>query len=388
MPNTPQHTRIVIVGSADRQLEEALRPTGAQLSSLPFEDLGTLAQPAGTQPDALVIDLRERPAVPAVLGVLKRHHPRTGVLIVAAALDPTLMLDAMRAGVSEWLAEPFAPSAVAAAVQRVMAGRETPANTGQVHAFIGAKGGVGTTTLAANVLTALRKQTRRSCVLLDLNLSHGDAALFFGVEPKFSVTDAIENSHRLDPALLKSLVVHTKAGVDLLASGERAPVGMTNPQQIRSLIGFIAQHYDYVGLDVPRNDPIMLDALESAAKIVVVANQDLATVRNASRLVLMLKHRYGKDRVVVVMSRYDKSAEIGRDDVERVSGSAVSHLIPSDYRLALDALNKGRPLVVENHSRLAASVNSFTRELAGLTAEKSETQRSSGLLGRFAGRRA
>jgi len=290
--------------------------------------------------------------------------------------------------VSEWLAEPLKPSAVAAAIHRVVARHDTPSTMGKVYAFVGAKGGVGTTTLAANVLTALSRQTRRSCLLLDLHLSHGDAALFFGVEPKFSVVDALENTHRLDPSLLKSLVVHTKAGVDLLGSGDRAPAVAPDPHQIRSLIDFVAQHYAYVGLDVPRSDLNMLDALESAAKVIVVANQDLATVRNASRLVVTLRQRYGRDRVEVVMSRYDKSAEIGRDDVERVSGGSISHLIPSDYRLALDALNKGRPLVVENHSRLAASVNTFTRELAGLTDDKSTREKSSGLLGRIAGRRA
>jgi len=388
MPTPTRQTRIVIAGSADRQLEELLRQTGAHLSSVSLEDLGKLAHPSVRPPDALVLDLRERAAVPPVLGAIKRYHPQIGAVIVAARQDPALMLEAIRAGVNEWLAEPLTASAVVAALQRVTARNESPSTPGEVFAFVGAKGGVGTTTLVSNVLTALRKATRRPCLLLDLHLTQGDAALFFGVETRFSVVDAVENSHRLDRALLKNLVTHTKAGVDLLGSGDRMPAGVADPQQMRSLIDLVAQHYGYVGLDVPRSDAAMLDALDSAVKVVVVANQDLATVRHASRLVVSLRQRYGKERVEVVMSRYDKSAEIGRDDVERVSGSVVKHLIPSDYHLALDALNKGRPLVVENHTRLAASVDAFTRSLAGLADEAPAGERSAGLLSLFGGRRA
>ena len=83
------------------------------------------------------------------------------------------------------------------------------------------------------------------------------------------------------------------------------------------------------------------------------------------------------------MSRYDKSAEIRHEDVERVTGSAVRQLIPSDYRLALEASNKGRPVVLENHNRLAASFVSLARGLAGLDAEKPTAERQAGLFARL-----
>ena len=110
------------------------------------------------------------------------------------------------------------------------------------------------------------------------------------------------------------------------------------------------------------------------SKITLLANQELTTVRSASRLALSLRQRYGKERVEIVMSRYDKNAEIRREDVERVTGGTVQRLIPSDYRLALEASNKGRPVVVDNHNRLAASLVSLARGLAGLDAETSGPQ--------------
>jgi Flp pilus assembly CpaE family ATPase len=120
---------------------------------------------------------------------------------------------------------------------------------------------------------------------------------------------------------------------------------------------------------------------------VIVANQELSTVRGAARMAAALRQRYGKERVQVVVSRYDSASEIGQDDVERVTGGSVRHLFPSNYRLAVDALNKGRPIVVENHNKLAASFVGFARTLAGVPKPSEVEQPKQGLLGRLTSRR-
>ena len=128
----------------------------------------------------------------------------------------------------------------------------------------------------------------------------------------------------------------------------------------------------------------MLDSLETASGIVVVANQELATVRRAGALALALRQRYGKDRVSVVINRFDRGAEIGREDVERVIGGSVRHVIPSDYRIALEGLNKGQPVVVENHNRLAGSFSALARTLAGIeSTSEAKAERSVGLFARL-----
>ena len=103
-------------------------------------------------------------------------------------------------------------------------------------AFVGAKGGVGTTTLAVNVAAALAAEPGASVLVTDLHITgHGDAALFLGVEPRFSIADALENVHRLDRAVLNTLVARAKSGVDVLASPERPSLRHPDPQQLRSL---------------------------------------------------------------------------------------------------------------------------------------------------------
>lgn len=375
---------IVLIGSTDRQLEEALRQCGMTGPSAPGSELAALAQPAVRQPDVVVLDVRDQAHLPTSLPLLKRQHPATGVILVASGMEPSLLLEAMRSGVTEVVTSTTAED-LKAAIARMMALRPASAVAGETFAFLGAKGGVGTTTVAVNVATALAKMEPGRTLFVDLHAANGDAAVYLGAEPRFSIVDAMENVHRLDESFFKTLVVRTKSGLDLLASSDRVMVSPVDVRRIRSILEFAERHYRYIVLDVPRSDTAVLDALETVRRIVVVANQELSTVRSASRIAAALRQRYGKDRLSVVLSRVDRLADIGQEDVERAVGCEVRFAFPSDYRRALQALNKGMPITVENHNELAGSFVAFARSLAGI--EKAQKDKSSGRFSLFGSRK-
>lgn len=357
---------IVVIENGDRELSAAARTVGLPVTSLdPVSGLASIER-NGSSPDVLVMDVRDQGGVPTDLAVFKRRHPRTGVVIVVRALEPTLMLEAMRSGVTEVVPEPISGGELRAAVERVL-GQQAPApEHGRVFAFVGAKGGVGTTTLAVNVAAALASEPGASVLIADLHITgHGDAALFLGVEPRFSVVDAIENVHRLDRTFLHSLVARAKSGVDVLASPDRPSVRHPEGQQIRSLLDRLSTNYQYVVLDIPRSDLGLIDAVEPVSMLTLVVNQELPTVRRAAQIAGLLRQRYGKERVTTVVSRYDARAEIGQEDIERAVGLPVWAVLPSDYRRAVAAANLGQPLTRDGQSRLAAAVLQFTRRLAG-----------------------
>jgi pilus assembly protein CpaE len=381
---------ITLIGTGDRQLEELLHGSDVRLKSIPAVDLLALAQASAPQPDVVVLDIRDTNLLPPTLVTLRRQHPTTGVIIVAARLDPVLMLEAMRAGVNEWVANPVTAADLNAAVKRVSSSHVSAAQ-GQMFAFVGAKGGVGTTTTAVNVAAALAQSHAKGdhhTLAIDLHLSYGDAAVFLGAEPRFSVVDAMENTHRLDKAFFESLVAQTKSGVQLLASSERA-VGNVDMRRTSTLLQFAAAQYRYTLLDVPRSEAAVLDSLEAVAAIIIVANQELATVRNAGRMAAAFRQRYGKDRVRLIITRYDKQAEISQEDVERVVGSPVKHTVPNDYRAALKAVNKGRPLALDGGGKLGEAFRTIAQDLGGIRVERQDASKTtgSGLFGLITGRR-
>ena len=368
------------VVSTDSQLVQLLREVGGSPVAISRDAISALAQPGALQPPLLVVDLRDDPRFPPALALLKRQHPATAVLLVLRGLDPALMLEAMRAGVTECVVDPLSLPDLKAAMGRLVAATEAPTR-GEVYAFIGAKGGVGATTAAVNVATALAKHTTDSTLLIDLNAASGDAAVFLGSEPRFSVVDALDNVQRLDAAFLRGLIVRCSSGLDLLGASGRPVAGSFDAVRIRTLLDVASRTHRYTVLDVPRSDMTTLDALDAATRIVLVVNQELATVRSASRMASSLRQRYGADRVWLVLARTDRRAEIGHEDVERVVGADVRHTFPSDYRTALQAMHKGRPIVLENHSDLAGAFTAFARELAGVPAPKKDKARTGNLLG-------
>ena len=378
-------TDVTIIGSANRDLEEMLRASHISTISAGAADLLRLAQPGSKPPRVVVLDIRQRPELPPALALLKKEHPLTGVVIIAGKLDPAVMLEAMRAGVNEWVAEPVVAKDLVAAVERLIELAPVHA-TGELYAVIGAKGGVGATTVAVNVATALAS-TKKSTLLIDLHSAGGDAALFLGAEPRFSVLDALDNTHRLDEAYLKGLVVKTAAGPDLLASPDRAVPVAIDPRRVRAVVQFAMRCYRFVVLDVARADASVDETLGLASSITVVATQELAAIRSASRAAGVLRQRHGADRVQVVVNRYDRAAEIPSEDLERAVGARIGHKFPSNYRLAIDALNKGRPVVVDNHNKLAASFVAYAQSLSQAAKPASTQERSSGFLGRLTGRR-
>ena len=377
----------VIAGLAltnGEELEALVRGSGAKV--LPVD----VAKPDGLgadRIDVLIIDLRNAESLPEDLARFRSKHPQVGVIIVTSALDPTLMLAALRAGVNECVTEPLKQEEIAAAIDRLMGQRSDSSQPGDVFAFLGAKGGVGTTTVAVNFAAALAQEAPGKTLLIDMHHAYGDAGVFLGVESRFSVLDALENTHRLDKAFLESLVVQTASRLDLLASGDRPSSTGVDSQRVHALLEHCAKLYRFVVVDISRSDSAGLEALSIAKSIVVVANQELATVRNASRMAERLRKRYGKDRVTIAISRSDDHSEIGHEDVEKAVGTPVKYTFPSDYKLALQAMNKGRPLMLDNHSGLASSFKKFAEDLADLESDGADEQVSSGLFSRFAGRR-
>jgi Flp pilus assembly CpaE family ATPase len=177
-------------------------------------------------------------------------------------------------------------------------------------------------------------------------------------------------------------VTDAPCGVQLLASSERAAVAVPDKVQMRSLIELAATQYSHLVLDVPRTSPAALDALEGVGSIVLVVNQELSTVRSAARLASALQQRYGRERLQVLINRFDERAEIAQRDVERVTGLPVKHLLPNHYAAAVGSQTAGRPLVIDGGSKLSASLKAFTRAIAGLPEPEGARERT-GLFGRI-----
>ena len=256
-----------------------------------------------------------------------------------------------------------------------------------MFAFVGAKGGVGTTTMAVNVATALAKLSPAGALLIDLHLATATRRSSSARNRASRSLDALENLHRLDSAFFRSLLVKTQPGLDLLAprtalltrawtsagcDRHRVCVQLSTPTPL---------------LDVPRSDIAVLDSLDHARDDRRGGEPGTGNGPKRRPHGGGAAARYGKSKVMTVINRTDRRSEIGQQDIERAVGSSIAHQFPSDYRRALHAMNKGRPLVLDNHNDLSASFTALARELAGIDEKPNGPEVRGGLLGLFAGRK-
>jgi pilus assembly protein CpaE len=359
-------THVTVVEAANGTLGPLLRNTGVATTSIPALDPLVALESTATVPDVVLIDLRGEPVLPPAVSTFKRRFPRVGVVIVADTLDPALMLEGMRAGVSEVVAEPFDEAAITTVIERVLGHHVAPAAAGRVLGFMGAKGGVGTSTIAVNVATSLASTQEGRVLLLDLHVSrYGDAALLLGLETKFSVADALANAHRLDASYVKSLVVRAKAGLEVLGAPARPALTTPDPEHVRQLISRLSEQYAFVVVDLPSEDIALAEAIDPLTSMTLVVNQELATVRRAAQIGAHLWQRFGHERVGAVINRHDAKASIDRDDLCRVAGLSIRGCIPGDYRAALAAAHNGRPLVCEGRTALTQAIAQLASHLGG-----------------------
>ena len=353
--------------------DEAFRSEVAALlrsGPIPASAVDESAVRQGTPPDLVVYDARgDWPAVMAAVERSRSAFAGAGVFIVAQAADPTLILEAMRAGANEFFTWPLSQEAVHEAIRRTTARRESAPGAkkgGTTLVFFGAKGGTGTTTLSVNCAVDLARVGKKSTVIVDLRAGLGEVALFLGVRPKYSLLDGIDNLHRLDAEFLRELVVKHKSGLDILAGSDqfdRPAAG--DSHGIEELVRFLSRQYDYVVIDAGcQVSACSVAALYSADHIMLVATPDVPSIRNSQRLLDHVRQLGAcGERVRFLLNRASEPLPIPLKHIEGAVGFPVHHMFPSDYKTVSAALNAGVPLALSGNSEIAEQFDRFTRRI-------------------------
>ena len=264
---------------------------------------------------------------------------------------------------SEVVAEPGLTEHLISAVSRV-ASKQLLAAAGRVFAFVGAKGGIGTTTVAVNAATALGRPGRRA-LLVDLHEGDGDAATFLNATPSRTIANACESVHRLDERYLRGLVVPVAAHVDLLAASDiKAPHAIDAPR-LRAVMQRAAAAYPFVVIDVSPSHVPLLASIDALAEVFVVTSQEFVSLKRGRRLADGLKAWDRDGRVSAVLNRFNPSSDISERDVERVLGLELTRTIPNDYPRAAAAMGRGRPVVFGETSPLREAILGLAERLAG-----------------------
>ena len=292
---------------------------------------------------------------------VKQAAPSLYIIASHHQADPEITIGCLRAGAQEFLLQPLKRSEFRDAIERLeRASRRsaaTGAQLGRIYTFLGAKGGVGTTTLAVN-FAALAAQNDRHTVLLDLDMRANDAALHLGAHPQYTLFEVAENLERLDQTLFEGFVTRDATGLYLVGPPDNLEhTGFFSGHQFKQFATFLVEKYDVIVIDggVGINDELVMAAMPISAAVFLVVTQELPAIRNAQRYISFLM-RLGltQDHLKLVINRYTRrsnSSLASREQLQETLNQPILHVIPDNYATVLQALNKGRPVVADPAAR-------------------------------------
>jgi len=238
----------------------------------------------------------------------------------------------------------------------------------------GAKGGVGTSTVALNLSVQIAQSTRKRVVLLDYARPFGQISLMLALEPRFTLLDALGRIDRLDEALLTSMVTKHKAGIAVLAGALHAALRVEQRQSvtIEALAGLIeiaGNAFDIVVVDMGFiNGAEWARVLREAMSIVLVTEpSELAMGMLGRYLEAAEAAGLNPEKFEIVINRWRQNDQDAWKDVERELKRPVVARLPNDYRQLTEAVKLGMPLMASSNNALAARYRDLAIHLtAGL----------------------
>jgi pilus assembly protein CpaE len=303
------------------------------------------------------------------LSQVARQHPKLGVVLISNRESPELLLLALRLGVREVVRLPLARDTLAQTLERLQS-RDAPAQAadGRTLAFVSCKGGAGTTFLAANIGYALAADQGKRVLLVDLNMQFGDAAMMLAERtPSTSVADVVRNVSMLDATLMRSSTLEILPNYHVLAApADPSEANAIRPADIDALLRFARAHFDLVLLDLGRSlDAVSVQALDASDTVLLVLQQTLPFVRDGKRLAEEFRSLgYGKDKLRLVVNRYDTVSEVEVAQVEKAVSLEAIASVPNHYPSVVDSVNQGVAITHLNpKSPVARSIRQIAADL-------------------------
>jgi pilus assembly protein CpaE len=334
---------------------------------------------AETNPDVVLMDIN----MPDMDGItaterIRARLPGVQIVILSVQSDPNYMRQAMLAGARDFLTKPPDLDELLSAIRRAgeMAHQEKQkaANTlaavqasgmgtaggtffparfdGKVISVYSPKGGVGCTTITANLAVALHSE-ETPVVVIDSRVQFGDLTFFFNEQTKTDLGDVATRADELDPDFIEEvLLTHSTSGVRILAAPPRPErADPVNATQFAMIVQFLKRMFAWVVIDTNSGlDEVTQAALDESDLLALVTTQDIPSVKNVRLFLDMLTaYGYPVERVFIVMNMFDKRRTTASPErIADITKTEVAAVLPFDDRLVTPAMDRGVPFLPEN----------------------------------------
>jgi pilus assembly protein CpaE len=335
-------------------------------------------------PDIVVMLLNERGHHDLTSLIEDQAPGRPPMIVIAEGGDAQTMRLAMQAGARDFLPGVVTAEELIESLNQIssqLADRSRERNH-RLTVFVNAKGGSGATFIACNVAHISSAVSSRSTALLSLDLQFESLAQYFDTELRHGLMRVLDSVDSLDAVALDAYMTQHPSGLRMLAAQPENAINcqVDRAGQLGALIDKMTAQYEHVVVDMPRRfDSYSIPVIERAQRIVLIVQQTLGHLRDASRMLQIFKtHGIAPEQILVVVNRFEKGSAIATDDVKRALQGSELVIIPGDFKTVAESINLGVPM--HEHARgsgVTKALLALERQLGGQPAES-----SSGFLGR------
>jgi pilus assembly protein CpaE len=293
------------------------------------------------------------------------------VIALAQSREPELLLLAMRGGCTEFLHKPLKMEAFHEVLRRLerqwTSTSSRPAPAGSVLSFFGAKGGVGTTTLAVHLAMYLVQCQGKRTLLIDNHPELGHASVYLGLDgSRYHFNEVVRNVNRLDSELLQGFVAKHSSGLEVLTSPDIA--GNSNAldaDAVSRTLEFLKTEYDFVILDCATVlDDNALAVIDMSTRVYLVATPEIGAIRDLSRYVdNLMQIDYTTEKMHVVINRFSSRYAVSVEQIEKAIRLPIAIRLPNSYTELVRSVNLGEPVSPKIKSEFAAQIIKWSNTL-------------------------
>ncbi len=380
----PGNKICVITICAEIETIHAVSRVAAQLFSNPVvaamrrylpqnDDLGILQEMKSADLCVCIIDfdLDRELALETATSLQQLLGANVMSIAVSRKASSNLIIDAMRAGCVEYLAKPVETEQLTQGIIRLRQ-RWTPAKaasgrSGQVLAFLGARGGAGATTIVVHLGAFLVQLCGKKTLVIDQQRQLGHVALYMGLPtPKYHFYDLVRNVSRLDEELLRGFLMHSSSGADVIAApDELFALTEATLDDVHQTLKFLRGVYEYVLIDCPHGLGRMnVATIDDCDKLFLVATPDIPALRDLSRYVDRLaQYHFAPGKLNVAINRFRSKGEVQLSEIEKAVKQPVTVTIPNSSNELITAMNSGKPLGPGGNSEFARQIRKWATSL-------------------------
>jgi len=275
---------------------------------------------------------------------------RPALLVIAQDNDKHLMRLAMQAGARDFFTHPVDSHELhKSLIQTIFDLRRGQSQQGILTTVINAKGGSGGSFIACNLAHLTSVVSDSSAVLMDLDLQFGTQSLNLDVKPRHNIVETLNDVAKLDFEGLDGYMTRHESGLRLLST-EHDHLTLTNEISIENLDQLLTlsiSSYNRIFVDLPRHiDSVSVTILERSDQIVIVIQQSLAHMRDAKRLIGILRSEFNiaAPNIFIVINRYNSEGSLKIKDVQDTLDCQNVLTVPNDYETVAQSTNLGIPL--------------------------------------------